>query len=176
MLSVENLDRAHSEVATLFEIIEATLRDIDRAGSGRIRHLGDSSLLPPPLRRRFEEIERTTAERAGPAVNLAVAYSGRHEILQAIRDLAGHDPSIRNLDDLAARIGPDQLHAHVASSAIPVDLVLRTSGERRSSGFLLWTAQDAYLCFQNTLWPDYTRDNLVAAIRESLRIDAKPER
>lgn len=164
MLSVENLERSAAEVADLFTIIAATVDAVDEQRLGTVRHVGRADLLPGHLRERLDAAARAQG-RPGPLVNLAVAYSGRHEIVEAVRAACLHEASITEPAHVAERLAPELVDAHVPTGCAPVDLIVRTSGEHRSSGFLMWAGQDAHLHVEQSMWPDFERRHLERALR-----------
>ncbi|MFI9157553.1 polyprenyl diphosphate synthase [Kitasatospora aureofaciens] len=160
VLSVANLRRPHEELAPLLSIIEDLALDLHCDGRWDVRPIGDFGLLP----RRTAAIMHLVANAEKPQpgamqVNLAVAYGGREELLGAFRrtvvELAarGYDA-----DQIADALEERDIERHLYTSGQPdPDLVLRTSGEQRLSGFMPWQGFQSELHFCPTLWPDLTR-------------------
>ena len=108
-------------------------------------------------------------------MNLAVGYGGRSEIVDAVRSIiAAHYRDGGSLEELAASLTPEQIgeHLYTGGQADP-DLVIRTSGEQRLSDFLLWQSAYAEMVFLNTLWPDFRRRHLWAAIEDYAQRDRR---
>ncbi|MFF9785715.1 polyprenyl diphosphate synthase [Streptomyces nigrescens] len=168
MLSTDNLRRDREEVEALMEIITAAVLQLAWSQRWRIRHLGDASLLPPDVAAAVRHAESTTAEVPdGLTVNVAIAYGGRSEITRGVRRLlSGWVEDGVSSGEAAKRITPADLHQVISRGQPEPDLLIRTSGERRSSGFLLWTGVGARLWFTRTRWPDFTQDDLDRALTE----------
>jgi len=168
--SSENWKRPRDEVDDLMGLLRLYLRaeiaELHRNGI-RLRVIGDRSRLARDIVTLIENAEEQT--RANTALNLTVAlsYGARDEIAQAARRIA--------VDAAAGRVRPedideDRFAAYLATSGIPdPDLVIRTSGEKRLSNFLLWQSAYAELVFTDKLWPDFTKEDLEDAIREFQR-------
>jgi undecaprenyl diphosphate synthase len=141
------------------ETIERELEDLAAQGV-RCRFFGRRDRAPDWLRSRMEELETATADKSRLQLWIAFDYGGRAELVEAARRLleGGADPE--NLDETA-------LAAALYEPAMPdPDLVIRTSGERRISNFLLWQSAYAEYVFTETLWPDFGPEELRAAIEE----------
>ena len=164
--STENWTRPPDEVEALMEIFAETIeREMpDLAAQGvRVRFIGRRDRAPDELRAQMEDLEETT--RANERLQLWVAfdYGGRAELVEAARSLveAGVEP---------AAVDEQRLAAHLYAPDMPdPDLVVRTSGERRISNFLLWQLAYAELVFVDTLWPDFGADELGEALAEYTR-------
>jgi undecaprenyl diphosphate synthase len=161
--STENWSRSVDEVAALMEIfgetIERELEDLAAQGV-RCRFFGRRDRAPAWLRSKMEELETATGEKSRLQLWIAFDYGGRAEIVDAARRLleSGTDPE--DLDETA-------LAASLYEPEMPdPDLVIRTSGERRISNFLLWQSAYAEYVFTETLWPDFGPEELRAAIEE----------
>jgi undecaprenyl diphosphate synthase len=164
--STENWSRSPEEVAALMEIFGETIdRELeDLAGQGvRCRFLGRRDRAPDWLRTKMDELETATAEKSRLQLWIAFDYGGRSELVDATRRLleSGIDPE--EVDETA-------LAASLYEPEMPdPDLVIRTSGERRISNFLLWQSAYAEFVFTDTLWPDFGAEELRAAIEEYAR-------
>lgn len=173
LLSTENLKRPAEELdpyyqvlIELFDRIPDTVVDHDL----EVRFIGSLDLLPG----RLVEAAKRLEERCGTGsrrLTIALAYGGRQEIVDAARDLVGRllnegvDPH-----DLAARIDADALARHLYTADLPdPDLVIRTSGEARLSGFLLWQAAYAEYSFVDVYWPAFRRVDFLRAMRDFTR-------
>jgi undecaprenyl diphosphate synthase len=165
--SVENWKRPKNEVTDLMGLLRLYLSreiaELDRQGV-RIRFIGQRDRLAPDIVRLIDDAEGRT--RTNTKLNLVVAlsYGARQEITAAATTLA------RRV--LAGEITPDEidedsLAGHLETAGMPdPDLVIRTSGEKRVSNFLLWQLAYAEFVFTDTLWPDFSRDDLAEAINE----------
>jgi short-chain Z-isoprenyl diphosphate synthase len=168
-LSRENLDRPAAQLEPLLAAVTEGLGRIAATRRWRLRHLGDPALLPPGTRTRLRALIEHTAQ-AGPGVlNVAIAYSGRRDLTDAVRSLIveheppGHpDPAGPETADAAIE---DELSARLATAGQPdPDLVVRTSGELRLSGFMPWQAAYAELYFSPVDWPDFDAAELDRAL------------
>lgn len=163
--STENWRRPEDEIYGIFKIliyyIEKELKELND-NNVRVRILGDYRKLPQEAVDRLELALETTAKNTGLQFNIALNYGGRAEIIQAVRKLAekARDNEIEP-DDITA----DVFSGMLFTKDIPdPDLVIRTSGELRLSNFLLWQAAYSELWFTDTLWPDFGKKDLEAAI------------
>lgn len=179
LLSTENLQRDADELAELIEIITGVVEEICApANRWSVRTVGDLSLLgEEPARRLRDAVESTQTE--SPAgrlhVNVAVAYGGRQEIVDAVRALLGKK--------LADGVSGEQLIESVTAEAISEnlytsgqpdpDLVIRTSGEQRLSGFLLWQSAYSEMWFTEAYWPAFRRVDFLRALRDYTRRDRR---
>jgi short-chain Z-isoprenyl diphosphate synthase len=165
-LSQENLVRPAAELEPLLAAVISGLREIAASGHWQIRHLGDSAMLPPATRGALREIIESTRPCAPGVMNIALAYSGRQDIVAAVRDMVTEwrlDSATASTID-AGQLA-DKLCRHLATVGLPdPDLVIRTSGERRLSGFMLWEAAFAELYFTSVEWPDFSAVELDQAL------------
>ncbi|MFO1059591.1 MAG: isoprenyl transferase [Dongiaceae bacterium] len=165
--SSENWKRPAAEIDDLMGLLrfylKAEIAELDRNGV-RLRVIGERTRLNRDIVKLIEEAEARTAGNRRLNLTVALSYGGRQEIVLAARRLAEAAA--------AGRIAPDQIDESVFSrylltSEIPdPDLVIRTSGEKRISNFLLWQSAYAELVFLDRLWPDFTKDDLRQAILE----------
>lgn len=165
--SSENWRRPADEVGELMRLLRFYLRseiaELHRNGV-RLRIIGDRARLAPDIVQLIEAGESRTAGNEGLTVMVALSYGGRQEIVDAARRLAA--------DAAAGRVDPAAIDeaAFVGRLYAPdvpdPDLVIRTSGEKRVSNFLLWQAAYAEFLFTDTLWPDFEKSDLEAAIDE----------
>jgi len=167
LLSTENLQRDPAEVGALLDIIAEKVRSLARAGRWRINALGALDLLPESMRDVLEEAIERTADREGPLLNVAVGYGGRQEIADATkRLLETYAAEGVELDEAAKRITPDEIARHLYTAGLPdPDLIIRTSGEVRMSGFLLWQSAHSEYYFCDPYWPDFRRIDFLRAVR-----------
>lgn len=173
LLSTDNLKRSASELDALGEVICEAAENLAEIGRWRLHMVGALDLLPAEFSARLREAEAKTSGISGTVeVNVAVSYGGRQEIADAVRSfLAKAAAEGRSLDDVAASISIDDIASHLYTSGQPdPDLVIRTSGELRMSGFMLWQSVHTELYFCETYWPDFRRTDFLRALRDySLR-------
>jgi len=170
VLSTENLDRSPEEVKELFELIEARLARLlndERIVRYRVnvRGIGHLDLLPQSIVELLKAIEQKTASYDDHYLNIAVAYGGRAEITDVVRSIA-QDVKGGKLDPNA--ISEDTVSKRLYTSYLPnqePDLIIRTSGEERMSGFLLWQGAYSELVFVDVFWPAFRLIDLLRAIR-----------
>ena len=169
LLSTENLQRTSEEVELLFDIISDVIEDLATEHySCRVRLVGHLDLLPPDVVERMQRSAESTTGKAGLTVNIAVGYGGRQEIVDAVRSLI-RDEAARGttIDALAEAVTVDSIGEHLYTSGQPdPDLVIRTSGEQRLSGFLLWQAAYSEIWFTDTYWPAFRKIDFLRALRE----------
>ncbi|MCI4369482.1 MAG: polyprenyl diphosphate synthase [Thermoplasmata archaeon] len=168
-LSTENLARPKDEIDALMELFSSSFRDIavdERVHKHHIqvRAIGNRSVLPKKVQEAIEIAEQATKDYSDYRYNVAIAYGGREEIVQAIRRLAQEaaDGKVKPEDIDSAMVSS---HLYTADLPDP-DLVFRTSGEERISNFLLWQTAYAELYFSDVLWPGLTKLDFLRAIRD----------
>ncbi|MDQ1486901.1 MAG: short-chain Z-isoprenyl diphosphate synthase [Actinomycetota bacterium] len=167
LLSTDNLARSEAELAPLLAIIEETVSELAAGRRWRINPVGALDLLPDATARSLKEAQDATAEVPGLIVNVAVGYGGRREIADAVRALL-HEHASRgtSIEDLANLLDIDHIAEHLYTKGQPdPDLVIRTSGEQRLSGFLLWQTAHSELFFCEAYWPDFRRVDFLRAVR-----------
>jgi len=170
VFSTENFNRPRREVERLMELFEERLqrlkedRDIHEH-KVRVKVIGRINLLPRRLQKIIREIEAMTRNYDEHFLNLAIAYGGRAEIIDATRKIAkkvlNGELSIENIDE-------ETFERNLYTSHLPkqdLDLIIRTSGEERLSGFLLYQSAYSELCFIDVYWPEFRRIDLLRAIR-----------
>jgi len=167
LLSTDNLSRPSQELSALLEIIEDLVGRIAETGRWRVHPVGSLDLLPAGLSRILKEHEDRTRHVTGLHVNVAVGYGGRREITDAVRSLlqehAGRGTSI---EELAEILDVEHIAQHLYTRGQPdPDLVIRTSGEQRLSGFLLWQSAHSEFYFCEALWPDFRKVDFLRALR-----------
>lgn len=163
--STENWDRPEYEVMGLMELLVSTIRkEVESLHKNNIRlHvIGDMSMLPANARQELKEALDFTQNNTGLQLIMALSYSGRWELLNAVRSIAKEVKENR-LDPEA--IDQDTLQRYLCTSGFPdPELMIRTSGEFRISNFLLYQLAYAELYFTNVRWPDFRKENLYEAI------------
>ena len=171
-LSIENLERSPEELAALLDVVTERLAGLAGRGRGRpapmrVRVIGRRDALPERVRAAIEVAEAATASSDGPLATFAVAYSGHDELVDACRE------TVRDLvhagvssDDLPARIDAEQLSRHLYTTGRPdPDLIIRTSGEVRLSGFLPWQSAHSEFYFCDAYWPAFREIDFLRALR-----------
>ncbi len=172
--STENWQRPADEVNTLMSLItKYFLSEIDELHEKgvRIRILGDISAFPDEQRAALENAQARTRDNAGLKLNIALNYGGRAEIERAARILAQKCVSG---DISPADITQDMLSRELYTRGEPdVDLLIRTSGDKRLSNFMLWQTWYSEIIFNPVYWPDYNRAHLIADLNEYSRRDRR---
>ena len=171
-LSTDNLERDPSELGKIFQTVGDRLGSLSREGMQgftrrRIRAVGRLEMLPGELRDQIEAAERQTANFGPNILNVAVAYGGRDEILDAVKRLlrtrgGAGDTAV----EIAESLSGDDLEPFMYAPDVPEpDLIIRTSGEVRLSGFLLWQSVHSELYFCDVPWPAFRKIDFLRAIR-----------
>lgn len=172
MLSTENLSRPEEELAPLLEIILTTAERLAGPHDGRrpvrVQPVGAVELLPPAMAERLRALAERTAGHDGVHVNVAVGYGGRLEIVDAVRELLLEaDATGRSAADVAAELSVDAISDRLYTRGQPdPDLVIRTSGEQRLSGFLTWQSAYSEFYFCEAMWPAFRRVDFLRALRD----------
>ena len=172
LLSTDNLSRPEPELTPLLRIIEGVAEDLSRPGRRwRLQPVGALELLPGETVAVLKRAEEDTHDRGGAIVNLAVGYGGRREIADAVRSLlAEHSARGTSLDELVENLDVEHIAEHLYTRGQPdPDLVIRTSGEQRLSGFLLWQTAHSEFYFTDVYWPDFRRVDFLRALRDYAR-------
>jgi short-chain Z-isoprenyl diphosphate synthase len=173
VLSTDNLRRPAEELDPYFEVLVELLGDLPRLASKlgcSVRVIGSLDLLPTQLATSAKEtVERCPEGRWH--FNLALGYGGRQEIVDACRSLVSDLVSSATApEEIADRIDVGALSAHLYTADLPdPDLVIRTSGEARLSGFLLWQSAYAECVFVDPYWPAFRRVDFLRALRDFAR-------
>ena len=172
LLSTENLQRDPEEISSLIEIITDVVEEICApANRWSVRTVGDLELLgEEPARRVREAVESTESEATTGTfhVNVAVGYGGRQEIVDAVRGLLGKElVNGASGDQLIEAVTAEAISENLYTSGQPdPDLVIRTSGEQRLSGFLLWQSAYSEMWFTEAYWPEFRRVDFLRALRD----------
>lgn len=164
--STENWIRPADEVSGIMRLFgEYLIKAFDyKKDNIRLKFLGDRSRLPAEYQARMQELEEGSADRTGMTLNICMNYGGRDEIAHAARTLAAKVQ--------AGELRPEEIDVERMSGAMYTagqkdpDFILRPSGEKRLSNFMLWQAAYSELIELDKLWPDFTRADLDAAIAE----------
>lgn len=163
--STENWKRSKEEVDALMELLTEYLKNAEELIGGenaRIRVIGDTSALSPTLQELIAKVENDNKDHTGMTVNIALNYGGREEIVSAAKQFAADvQKGIKNPADLT----PQEFGSYLYTADSPdPDLIIRTSGEMRLSNFLLWQSAYSEFWFTKTLWPDFGKKEILAAI------------
>ena len=162
--SVENWRRPKAEIEFLMQLLREYIRKempLLQKNNVRMRFLGRPEELPPAVQKDMREATEATAGNNGMILSIALNYGGRAEIVDAINALLAE----RNGHGSAQPVTEDQLARHLYTANLPdPDLLIRTSGEMRVSNFLLWQIAYAEIFVTETLWPDFNRASLLAAL------------
>src|SRR5579863_1438816 len=173
--SVENWKRPRAEVETLWRLLRFYLRkelpDLQKNGI-RLQAIGRLDALPSQVRRELESVVEATSDNRKLLVNLAINYSGRSEIVDAVNTILEIARLEGRLDSLHLDEETLSSNLYTANSPDP-DLLIRTSGEMRISNFLLWQIAYAELYVTETLWPDFGRTDLLKAVLDFQRRDRR---
>ena len=169
LLSTENLQRDPEELNALIEIITDVVEEICApANHWRVRSVGDLELIgEEPARRLRDAVESTRGNGAGFHVNVAVAYGGRQEIADAVHALLSKElVNGATPEQMIEAVTVDAISENLYTSGQPdPDLVIRTSGEQRLSGFLLWQSAYSEMWFTEAYWPAFRRVDFLRALR-----------
>lgn len=162
--STENWNRSPEEVSYLMGLFkEALTRQVQelKAEGMRVRCIGERERFSPKLQKLMQHAEAETAGLPGPTLVLALSYGGRADILQAARRAAKNN---------AAALTEDEFSSYLWTSGIPdPDLIIRTGGERRLSGFLTWQSVYSELFFIDTYLPDFSKEEFQSILQEFSR-------
>ncbi len=163
--STENWDRPEQEVTGLMELLVETIRKevpILNSNNIRMHAIGALTMLPPSARNALQEAMDMTAGNTGLNLIMALSYSSRWELVDAVKKIASDVKDAKLSPD---EIDQDTLQQYLSTSQFPdPELMIRTSGEYRISNFLLYQLAYAELYFTHTRWPDFRKENLYEAI------------
>ena len=161
IFSTENWKRTETEVGFLMGLIKQHLKaelKFYADNNIRIEHIGNLSGLPKDIQDEINSVRDKTSDYTGTAIVLGINYGAHDEILRAIKKLNSEEIASINEESFSLKLDTGKIP--------PVDLLIRTGGEKRLSNFLLWQSAYAELYFTDTLWPDWTVENLYEAIED----------
>lgn len=165
--SIENWNRPATEVRALMTILRRTLREEReelRRQNVRLQVVGRAADLPAPVREAIAETQDFLSTCDGLLLNLALSYSGRAEMTDAVRRILA-DAEREPVDP--RRVDEEFVQSYLYTTGLPdPDLLIRTSGEMRLSNFMLWQLAYTELWITDTLWPDFRREHLYRAIAD----------
>ncbi len=168
VLSTDNFARADDEEITpLLHVIEGLVTELASAKRWRVHPVGALELIPRESAEVLRRAEAATENIDGMLVNIAVSYGGRYELRDAFRSLLAEEAQQgTSISELAETLEIGQIADHLYTSGQPdPDLIIRTSGEQRLSGFLMWQSAHSEFYFCEALWPDFRRVDFVRALR-----------
>ena len=172
VFSTDNLDRPVEQVSGILAAIEAkvrtfTLHPIIHNRRVRVRAIGKLELLPPSLREAIRAAHEATSSYTGMSLTIAVAYGGRDEIVDAVRGLVAEQAERGlALPEAIGEITREGIARHLYTAGSPdPDLIIRTSGEIRLSGFLLWQSAYSEFYFCDVPWPAFRKIDFLRAVR-----------
>lgn len=176
VFSTENFNRSPAEVQYLLDLfVRESAQLLDglhlQTEKVRVKVIGQRHRLPPNVLEASEALELSTAEHQGMLLTIALAYGGREEIVDAVKALlAEAGEQGKTLSAVADGLSAEQLSTHLYTAGQPdPDFIIRTSGEQRLSGFLLWQSAYSELYFCDALWPKFRRIDFLRALRDFQR-------
>ena len=165
--STENWKRSEEEVDYLMKLLAKHIKDFDKRIKNRdirFRLVGDINRLNKDLQDGIRGIEERTKDKQGLTVNIAINYGGRAELTYMAKEIA---KEVKDGEISLDEIDESLISKHLQTKDTPdPDLIIRTGGENRLSGFLLWQAAYSELYFTDVLWPDFDKEELEKAINE----------
>jgi short-chain Z-isoprenyl diphosphate synthase len=171
-LSLDNFGRSETELRRLLELFEENFRDIVSHEEihryrVKVRYIGSFERLPPSLQEAIDAAQAATASYEDFVLNVAIAYGGRQEITDAFRHyLCDAARAGRTLTEAAKQLTPGAIDGYLYTSGLPEpDLIIRTSGEARIGGFLLWQSVYSEFYFCDTYWPAFRKVDFLRALR-----------
>ncbi|RNJ75421.1 MAG: di-trans,poly-cis-decaprenylcistransferase [Nitrosopumilus sp. B06] len=169
-LSAENLERNDGELEHLYELIRMRLEKlyddprIHRCKM-RVKGIGRIELLPESIRGALQKLDEATKDYDSHFLNIALAYGGQYELVDAVKKIG---EKIKDGSLEVEKIDKNEIEANLYTSHLPQsspDMILRTSGEKRLSGFLMWQSAYSELVFMDIFWPEFRKIDLMRAIR-----------
>jgi len=170
VFSTENIQRGKEEVDALLEVIKDKIEELAKSpvikkNGFRVKALGRIDMLPEELKTVIKNVEESTQTHTNHVLNIAIGYGGREEIVEAVKK-AVKEKKVSTIDELANSITSDDITSNLYTNGIPdPDLIIRTSGEIRLSGFLLWQSAYSEFYFCDALWPVFRKIDFLRAIR-----------
>ena len=170
VLSAENLDRKNEELEYLYDLIKTRLEKLYNdprihKNEMRVKAIGRIELLPDSIKEVLSRLDNATKDYSNHFLNIAIAYGGQNELVDAVKKI-GAKIKEGKLD--AKDVNKDVIEENLYTSHLPqpsADMILRTSGEKRMSGFLMWQSAYSELIFLDVFWPEFRKIDLMRAIR-----------
>jgi undecaprenyl diphosphate synthase len=163
VFSMENWKRPRKEINALMGILDSYLRkEMDRIAKKNVvfRAIGNLEMLPEKIQDLLKKFEQLTRKNTGLMLTSAMSYGSKEEIVNAVRRIASDDLSPEDINEKT-------FESYLYTAGLPnPDLIIRTSGEMRLSNFLLWQAAYSEFYFTETLWPNFKREEFIAAVKE----------
>ena len=165
LLSTDNFKRSQEELDALLRIIGETVDALAATKRWNIKAVGALDLLPDWLATKLSDLKPFRND--GVEVNVAISYGGRREIVDAVKSyLTTSAESGKSLSDAAAALDADEISKYLYTAGQPdPELIIRTSGEQRLGGFLLWQSALSEYYFCEAYWPDFRRVDFFRALR-----------
>ena len=165
LLSTDNFKRSSSEIQELLQIIGDTVDELAATGRWNIKAVGALDLLPEWLSQKLNSLKPIRED--GVEVNVAISYGGRREIIDAVKSyLSDEEKSGHSLDQAKANLSTDDISKFLYTAGQPdPELLIRTSGEQRLGGFMLWQSASSEFYFCEAYWPDFRRVDFLRALR-----------
>ena len=165
LLSTDNFKRSASEIEELLQIIGDTVDELAATGRWNIKAVGALDLLPEWLSQKLNSLKPIRED--GIEVNVAISYGGRREIVDAVKSyLSEEEKSGHSLDQAKVNLSTDNISKFLYTAGQPdPELLIRTSGEQRLGGFMLWQSASSEFYFCEAYWPDFRRVDFLRALR-----------
>lgn len=167
--STENWKRPKEEIAAIMNLLREYLNEaMDRKAEDeekgiRINFIGDRKGIPLDIQALMKKVEKIGKDKDKVILNLAINYGGRQEILESVKEIAA---DVKKGKLKPNDITEETISSHLYTAGVPdPDLIIRPSGEQRLSNFLLWQAAYAEFWYSDVLWPDFTEEDFVEALR-----------
>jgi short-chain Z-isoprenyl diphosphate synthase len=172
LLSNQNLNRSADELVNLLQIIGDFVENLAAKKRWKINAVGSLELLPAELKSRIDSALAASATSTGMIVNVAIGYGGRNEIVDAVKSLILDEAKQgKTSTQIAQDLEAEKISQYLYTAHLPdPDLLIRTSGEQRLGGFMLWQSANSELYFCDAYWPDFRHIDFLRALRSySLR-------
>ena len=165
LLSTDKFKRSQEEIDELLTVIGNTVDELAATGRWNIKPVGALDLLPPWLADKLSALKPIRSD--GVEVNVAISYGGRREIVDAVKSYMGEEIAAgHSLTDAAAKLTTEDISKYLYTAGQPdPELLIRTSGEQRLGGFLLWQSALSEFYFCEAYWPDFRRVDFLRALR-----------
>ncbi len=167
LLSNDNLKREAAELNPLLAIIGETVAELGKLGRWEVRPMGSLELLPEELRTKLNSVAEKSKGIEGVIVNVAIGYGGRKEIVDAVKNVISESArSGKSAQEIADALSVEDINKNLYTAGQPdPELVIRTSGEQRLGGFLLWQSAHTEFYFCEAYWPDFRKVDFLRALR-----------
>lgn len=168
LLSTENLQRPAEELDALLTVIENLVDELAQDGRWKLQLVGALDLLPSDAATTLKEAAERSESHGPTVVNICVGYGGRQELTDAVRSLLlAKEAEGKSVTEIAEDLDVTTIADHLYTKGQPdPDLLIRTSGEQRLSGFLLWQSVYSEFYFHDAMWPSFRRVDFLRALRD----------